>query len=91
MMFTGKGCRLSVHHLDENGEGRDQLFMGMDKLREKRIKVTADQYQCVYSSLYLLGENMDVIYSVFNDDPLADYKAYSLYVSDVVVMNQDGI
>lgn len=29
-------------------------------------------------------------YSIFNDDPPADYKAHSLSVSDVVIMNQNG-
>ncbi len=89
MMFIGNECRLSVYHLDENGDGRDQLFMGMDELREKGITVTADQYQCVYSSRYLPNENLDAIYSIFNDDPPADYKAHALSVGDVVVMNQD--
>ena len=90
MMFTGNECRLSVYHSDEDGTGRDQLFMGMDELREKGITVTADQYQCVYSSRYLSNENMDAIYSIFNDDPPADYKAHALSVGDVVIMNQDG-
>ena len=33
MMFTRNEYRLSIYHLDENGDGRDQLFMGMDELR----------------------------------------------------------
>ena len=33
---------------------------------------------------------MNAIYSIFNDDPPADYKAHSLSVSDVVIMNQNG-
>ena len=90
MMFTRKECRLSIYHLDENGTGRDQLFVGMEDLQEKGITVTADQYRCVYSSLYLPNEDMNAIYSIFNDDPPADYKAHSLSVSDVVIMNQNG-
>ena len=90
MMFTRKECRLSIYHLDENGTGRDQLFAGMEDLQKKGIMVTADQYRCVYSSLYLPNEDMNVIYSIFNDDPPADYKAHSLSVSDVVIMNQNG-
>lgn len=90
MMFTRKECRLSIYHLDENGPGRDQLFVGMEDLQKKGITVTADQYRCVYSSLYLPNEDMNAIYSIFNDDPPADYKAHSLSVSDVVIMNQNG-
>ena len=90
MMFTRKECRLSIYHLDENGTGRDQLFVGMEDLQEKGITVTADQYRCVYSSLYLPNEDMNAVYSIFNDDPPADYKAHSLSVSDVVIMNQNG-
>ena len=90
MMFTRKECRLSIYHLDKNGSGRDQLFVGMEDLQEKGITITADQYRCVYSSLYLPNEDMNVIYSIFNDDPPADYKAHSLSVSDVVIMNQNG-
>lgn len=33
---------------------------------------------------------MNAIYSIFNDDPPADYKVHSLSVSDVVIMNQNG-
>lgn len=87
---TRKECRLSIYHLDENGSGRDQLFVGMEDLQKKGIMVTADQYRCVYSSLYLPNEDMNAIYSIFNDDPPADYKAHSLSVSDVVIMNQNG-
>ena len=90
MMFTRKECRLSIYHLDEKGSGKDQLFVGMEDLQEKGIMVTADQYRCVYSSLYLPNEDMNAIYSIFNDDPPADYKAHSLSVSDVVIMNQNG-
>lgn len=90
MMFTRKECRLSIYHLDENGSGKDQLFVGMEDLQKKGITVTADQYRCVYSSLYLPNEDMNAIYSIFNDDPPADYKAHSLSVSDVVIMNQNG-
>lgn len=90
MMFTRKECRLSIYHLDENGTGRDQLFVGMEDLQEKGITITADQYRCVYSSLYLPNEDMNAIYSIFNDDPPADYRAHSLSVSDVVIMNQNG-
>ena len=90
MMFTRKECRLSIYHLDENGTGRDQLFVGMEDLQEKGITITADQYRCVYSSLYLPNEDMNAVYSIFNDDPPADYKAHSLSVSDVVIMNQNG-
>lgn len=43
-----------------------------------------------YSFPYLPNEDMNVIYSIFNDDPPADYKAHSLSVSDVVIMNQNG-
>ncbi len=90
MMFTRKECRLSIYHLDENGPGRDQLFVGMEDLQEKGITVTVDQYRCIYSSLYLPDEDMNAVYSIFNDDPPADYKAHSLSVSDVVIMNQNG-
>ena len=90
MMFTRKECRLSIYHLDKNGSGRAQLFVGMEDLQEKGITVTADQYRCVYSSLYLPNEDMNAVYSIFNDDPPADYKAHSLSVSDVVIMNQNG-
>lgn len=90
MMFTRKECRLSIYHLDKNGSGRDQLFVGMEDLQEKGITIIADQYRCVYSSLYLPNEDMNAIYSIFNDDPPADYKAHSLSVSDVVIMNQNG-
>lgn len=47
--------------------------------------LTASVFKRLSARIY-----MNAVYSIFNDDPPADYKTHSLSVSDVVIMNQNG-
>lgn len=89
-MFNGKGDRYAVYHIDEELPGKDNLFMTMYDVKQQGIEIDAKNYKCVYSGWLYEGEKLDDLYSIFNDNPPADYKAHSMSVSDVIITNRGG-
>lgn len=89
-MFRGNGDRYAIYHVDEGTPGKQHLFMNMAMVKEDGITIDAANYKCVYSGRLHENEKMDDLYAVFNDNPLADYKAHSMSVSDVIITNRGG-
>ena len=89
LMFTGEQ-RYAIYQMDENAESAAYRFMGMEHLKNRGVEVSADDYNCVYSGRLLDSDNVDGLYATFNTRHPADYKTYSMSVSDVVIMNQNG-
>lgn len=90
MMFTEQEDRYAIYQIDEAAKGRELMFMSMDYLKDKGIGVDAENYKCVYSGTLMDGNTPDELYSVFNLKPPADFKAHSMSVSDVIIMNHSG-
>lgn len=61
----------------------------MDYINKEGLEVVAADYECVYSGILLKSDDLETLYSMFNDLPPADFKAHSMSVSDVVVTNRD--
>lgn len=89
-MFRGNGDRYAIYHVDEDTPGKQHLFMNMAMVKEDGITIDAANYKCVYSGKLHENEKLDDLYAVFNDNPPADYKAYSMSVSDVIITNRGG-
>ena len=89
-MFRGNGDRYAIYHVDEDTPGKQHLFMNMAMVKEDGITIDAANYKCVYSSRLHENEKLDDLYSMFNDNPPADYKAHSMSVSDVIITNRGG-
>lgn len=89
-MFRGNGDRYAIYHVDEGTPGKQHLFMNMAMVKEDGITIDAANYKCVYSGRLHENEKLDDLYSVFNDNPPADYKAHSMSVSDVIITNRGG-
>ena len=85
-MFRGNGDRYAIYHVDEDTPGKQHLFMNMAMVKEDGIT----NYKCVYSGMLYEDERLDDLYAIFNDNPPADYKAHSLSVSDVIIINRGG-
>lgn len=90
MMFTEQGNRFAIYQINETDKNRDLMFRGMSELKERNLEIQAENYQCVYSGDLLLSDTLEDLYAMFNDNPPADFKAHSMSVSDVVVLNQNG-
>ena len=89
-MFRGNGDRYAIYHVDEGTPGKQHLFMNMAMVKEDGITIDAANYKCVYSGRLHENEKLDDLYSMFNDNPPADYKAHSMSVSDVIITNRGG-
>lgn len=89
MMYANEGDRFSLYQIRDGSASEEHKFLGMDTLKEKGITINASEYECVYSGLLLPSDDLHTLYSMFNDNPPADFKAHSMSVSDVVVMNRN--
>lgn len=89
-MFRGNGDRYAIYHVDEGTPGKQHLFMNMAMVIEDGITIDAANYKCVYSGRLRENEKLDDLYAMFNDNPPADYKAHSMSVSDVIIINRGG-
>ena len=89
-MFRGNGDHYAIYHVDEDTPGKQHLFMNMAMVKEDGITIDAANYKCVYSGRLHENEKLDDLYSMFNDNPPADYKAHSMSVSDVIITNRGG-
>lgn len=88
MMFEMIGTRFSIYQIPADSPGWAYKFTGTEALQKQGLEVKASDYQCVYSGQMLPSDNLDTLYSMFNDNYPADFKSHSLSVSDVIVTNQ---
>lgn len=89
LMFDGEE-RFAIYQIDHGSKAMEYLFMGMDFVKSQGMEVTAGDYQCVYSGILQPSDNLDTLYSVFNQNHPADFRGHSMSVSDVVITNQNG-
>ena len=75
--------------IKEGSKAEQYRFLGMDYINKEGLEVAAANYECVYSGILLKSDDLETLYSMFNDLPPADFKAHSMSVSDVVVMNRN--
>ncbi|MBS6194486.1 MAG: hypothetical protein KH828_02750 [Clostridiales bacterium] len=90
MMFAGSEDRYSIYHIIHDSKAKEYQFMGMDYVESQGMKVEASDYQCVYSGRLEESDSLDSLYSMFNGNLPADYKAHSLSTSDVIITNRGG-
>lgn len=89
LMFDGEE-RFAIYQIDHGSKAMEYLFMGMDFVKSQGMEVTTGDYQCVYSGILQPSDNLDTLYSVFNQNHPADFRGHSMSVSDVVITNQNG-
>lgn len=89
LMFDGEE-RFAIYQIDHASKAMEYQFMGMDFVKSQGMEVTAGDYQCVYSGILEPSDNLDTLYSVFNQNHPADFRGHSMSVSDVVITNRNG-
>ena len=101
-LLYGNTDKYGVYQLKDNPELDKFRFEGTESL--KRMGITKDNFDAVLPENYKLvymgelaelqgqtqSETLEAIYTKFNIDHPADYKAHSLSVSDIVVLHEDG-
>lgn len=89
LMFDGEE-RFAIYQINHESKAMEYQFMGMDFVKSQGMEVIAGDYQCVYSGILQPSDNLDTLYSVFNQNHPADFRGHSMSVSDVVITNRNG-
>ena len=101
-LLYGNTDKYGIYQLKDNPELDKFRFEGTESL--KRMGITKDNFDAVLPENYKLvymgelaelqgqtqSETLEAIYTKFNIDHPADYKAHSLSVSDIVVLHENG-
>ena len=101
-LLYGNTDKYGIYQLKDNPELDKFRFAGTESL--KRMGITKDNFDAVlpenYKFVYMgelaelqgqtQAETLEAIYTKFNIDHPAEYKAHSLSVSDIVVLHEDG-
>ena len=101
-LLYGNTDKYGIYQLKDNPELDKFRFEGTESL--KRMGITKDNFDAVLPENYKLvylgelselqgptqSETLAAIYTKFNIDHPADYKAHSLSVSDIVVLHENG-
>lgn len=101
-LLYGNTDKYGIYQLKDNPELDKLRFEGTESL--KRMGITKDNFDAVLTENYKLvylgelselqgqtqSETLEAIYTKFNIDHPADYKAHSLSVSDIVVLHENG-
>lgn len=88
MMFQMTGTRFAIYQIPEDSRGAFYQFMGTEERRKQGTEVNASDYECVYSAQMLPSDDLNTLYSMFQENVPADFKSHSLSVSDVIVTNR---
>ena len=101
-LLYGNTDKYGIYQLKDDPELDKFRFTGTESL--KRMGITKDNFDAVLPENYKLvymgelaelqgqtqSETLEAIYTKFNIDHPADYKAHSLSVSDIVVLHENG-
>lgn len=90
-LLFGNQNMLGIYQLKDNEVTRNFYFEGSDFLKRKGIPISKDNYELVYTEPLKRNMGLESIYMKFNLERPSDFKGHSLSVSDIVVLNQDGI
>lgn len=97
LLLNGKECAAGIYQLKDIPENRDLHYAGAEYLDKKGITPDRDNYTLVYTFLVNPEDLEDKIsflndvYHKFNTDHPKDFEGHSLSVSDVVVIQQNGV
>ena len=80
----------SIYQLKSGDETLDYRFEPLDAIRRNGLSVDQANYELVYTAPLTERDDLESIYTRFNIDRPADFTGYSLSVSDIVVLHQDG-
>ena len=87
--------KYAIYQLKKTDVGDERRFMNYDWPQKKGITPKIEDYDLIYigelpSLIRNMTRTLEQIYEKFNLDHPADYRGYSLSVSDVVAINRGG-
>ncbi|NCB94118.1 MAG: DUF4316 domain-containing protein [Clostridia bacterium] len=91
LIMEGSVSRYGIYQLRDTEQARDYRFMGLDFVERHGYHVEKSDYEMVYSGLLGEQDSLDSLYERFNLQRPSDFTGHSLSVSDVVVLQRNGI
>ena len=86
-----KDATYEIYQLKDGETTRDYRWEALENLEARGLAVDRDNYSLVYSAPLADGTTLDGIYRQFNTDHPADFTGHSLSMSDIIVLQQDGV
>lgn len=83
--------KFSIYQLKDSEDLRYHRFTPMNQLAADSLNINADNYNQVYAAPLLQGETLEDIFRQFNHAHPHDFTGHSLSISDVVVLERDGV
>ena len=80
-----------LYQLKKGDENHFHRFISLDMLKSDGLKVEFSRYDKVYEGNMADGDTLETLFYKFNMDHPADFRGWSMSVSDVVVITEDGI
>lgn len=80
-----------IWQIRHEGPARDLMFMGSSYLARHDIPVDIKNYEKVYSGELVPNTTLENLYTEFNIYRPDDFCGHSMSVSDLVILNQDGV
>lgn len=87
--FLAHPGSFAIYQMDHSMDSISLRFSSYDELAERDMAPKRDMYNLIYTA-ELGDKSLDDIYYEFNEARPADYKSYSLSVSDIIALNQGG-
>ena len=89
------GDTYAIYQLKRDDATADLRFMNSEWLNKKGVEPQPENYDLIYTgALYPASsqiETLERLYQTFNIDHPADFTGYSLSVSDIVALKQNGV
>ena len=82
--------RYAIYQINEDAVKDNYLFMNLELVKSKGIKVRGEDYSLVYGGRLSGDVTLGMLYEKFNIDHPEGFRGHSLSVSDVVVTNRGG-
>lgn len=79
-----------LYQLKKGDENHYHRFVGLDMLKSDGLKVEFNRYNKMYEGILFPGETLESLFVKFNMDRPDDFSGWSMSVSDVVVITEDG-
>lgn len=80
-----------IYQISDGSPARDCLFMNLKYTRQCGCPVNRRNYKLVYSAPLMEEEDLNTLYMKFNSARPEDFRGHSLSVSDIVVLNRNGV
>ena len=86
-----KDATYAIYQLKQGDETRDYRFESLERLAAHGLGIEPENYKLVYTAPLTNGMTPEGLYTKFNVDSPSDFTGHSLSISDIVVLQNEGV